>query len=153
MFITLSILEITSIYCNLMVCLCISFVRILCKRNWMRRCLIIFQCREGVFHLVTVSLFWYGCAFTLRVAHLRGKWASDAQGRNYSRCDNWEGMCIFIYSCSARQIYFESDCFNVMWTWIYEYIPPPPPPPPNYSKHEALGRFSVTGWLWQWQKT
>ena len=27
----------------------------------------------------------------------------------------------FIYSCSARRISFESDCFYGMWTWIYEY--------------------------------
>jgi hypothetical protein len=33
---------------------------------------------------------------------------------------------LFIYSCSALLISFESDCFYSMWTWIYEYAPPPP---------------------------
>jgi hypothetical protein len=32
--------------------------------------------------------------------------------RAVPRRDNWGG-CIFIYSCSARRISFESDCFYV----------------------------------------
>jgi hypothetical protein len=34
------------------------------------------------------------------------------------------GGQIFIYSCSARLISFEIDCFYSLWTRIYEYLPP-----------------------------
>jgi hypothetical protein len=36
--------------------------------------------------------------------------------------------CIFIYSCSARRISFESDCFYGMGTWLNISICTPPPP-------------------------
>ena len=40
------------------------------------------------------------------------------------KVDNWGGGGqIFIYSCSASFISFESDCFYSLWTWIYEYLP------------------------------
>jgi hypothetical protein len=38
------------------------------------------------------------------------------------------GGCIFIYSCSARRISFESDCFyGIVNMNIRIYNPPPPP--------------------------
>ena len=52
--------------------------------------------------------------------------------RAVTRRDNWGGVCIFIYSCSALLISVKSDSFYGMWKWIYEYETPDPPPPPPY---------------------
>ena len=54
---------------------------------------------------------------------------------------------MFIYSCSARRISFESDCFYGMWTWtwISEYTPPPLPPI-IASRYGPSGVASPTIW-------
>jgi hypothetical protein len=48
------------------------------------------------------------------------------------------GGCIFIYSCSARRISFESDCFYST-VCEHEYMNIHPPPPPQLSRLATYG--------------
>jgi hypothetical protein len=76
------------------------------------------------------------------VENLTIRWTCTT-GQRRRNIDNWGGGQIFIYSCSAQLISFEIDCFNSLWTRIYEYLPPP-----NYRYSGA----SATGPWWTQQK-
>jgi hypothetical protein len=56
-----------------------------------------------------------------------GSWALaqlNCSRQRRRNIDNWGGGQIFIYSCSAQLISFETDCFYSLRTRIYEYLPP-----------------------------
>jgi hypothetical protein len=68
-------------------------------------------------HILLTSCEIFTCVVD-DIIRISQKWADK---------EHFGGVCIFVYSCSARRISFESDCFYGMWTWIYEYTPSPPP--------------------------
>ena len=88
------------------------------------------------------------CTNRLSLLIIKKIWNPCFTSRAVARPIIFLGGCIFIYSCSARRISFESDSFYGMWTWIYEYTPSPP----NYRVRLATALFTSGTKVLYWGK-